>query len=376
MIEGRLLYPNGGDMEATLRWAPRSDYPTLQARPNEEGPYLYRPPEARDDGWPVGDAQAAGVAPAALEQAVDAIARGDAGLLKSFLVARGGTLILEEYFHGYGPQDLVPIRSCTKSISSLLVGLAIQEGLISGVDVPLLDFFPNQREQAGSGWDDLTLEHLLTMSLALDWAPPQTQDLHGTGPEAFRQILARNVEGVPGQDFEYVNMNVNLLAGVLKEATGEQAEALAERGLFQPLGITRWNWEDMKTNGFNLMDGSLRLRPRDMAKVGVMVGQGGTWRGQRILEESWVRASLEPRLPAGDRGEGYGYLWWTMPIPGPRGQTLQAVFANGWGSQFILLVPELDLVIVTTGGNMENGKHLAVGDVLIRDLIPGVAPGG
>ena len=372
LIDGKLLYVDGTLREAPLEWAPVSEFSTLFPRPQGEGQYAYGVPEARGDGFPVVDAADEGVDSRALEGTVNAILQGNAGFLKSVLVLRRGALLMEEYFHGYGPDDLFPILSCTKSVSSLLVGLAIQEGKISGVSAPLLDFFPQERSGAGQGWEDLTLRHLLTMSLALDWSPAEAQNLHGTGPEAFRQILGRNVRDRPGEDWEYVNMNVNLLAGVLHQATGEHAEAFAKRTLFEPLGIHEWNWAYGKTGGFNLMDGSLRLRPRDMAKIGVMVMNGGVWDGERILEEEWIRSSVTPVLAAGTEGEGYGYLWWTMEFPGTDGEPLQVVFANGWGSQFVLLFPELDLVVVTTGGNQENGKHLAIGEVLIRELLPGV----
>jgi CubicO group peptidase (beta-lactamase class C family) len=311
-----------------------------------------------------------------LERTVEAILQGDAGFLKSLLVVRGGALLLEEYFHGYGTDDLFPLHSSTKSVSSLLVGLAIQEGRISGVDVPLLDFFPEERGIAGTGWESLTLENLLTMSLALDWTPEEADSRHGTGPAAFREILARKVTGHPGHDWAYVNMNVNLLAGVLHKATGEQAEAFAARTLFEPLGIKSWDWSYGETEGFNLMDGSLRLRSRDMAKIGQMVLNGGEWQGHKVLNPEWIHASIRPHLAAGSaEGDGYGYLWWTMTPPGPDGQPVQVVFANGWGSQFIFLFPELDLMVVTTGGNQENGKHLAVGQVILQHLLPGVESG-
>jgi CubicO group peptidase (beta-lactamase class C family) len=375
-IEGALLYTDGSQREAVLQWAPRADYPTLFPRAGSQSSYSYSPPQADDDGMAVGAAADYGVDPAALETAVHSVIRGDAGILKSLLVLKGGTLILEEYFHEYGPNDLFPIQSCTKSVSSLLTGLAIQEGHIPDTDALLLDFFPEARSMAGEGWEALTLEHLLTMSLALDWSPEESQGLHGTGPAAFRQILERNVVGQPGEDWEYVNMNVNLLAGVLHAATGEFPEAFAERTLFGPLGIERWDWNYSKTEGFNLMDGSLRLRPRDMAKIGVMMAAGGKWAGSQVVEEDWVKRSLEAHLPTGAEGEEYGYLWWRMALPGPGGDLVRVVFANGWGSQFILIFPDLDMVVVTTGGNMENGRHLALGNVLVRDLLPGVTPSG
>ncbi len=375
-IEGRILYPGGGGMEAPLRWEPREESPTLWAAAPDAGAYVYRAPRDTGDGFPVAEAASAGIDPAALARTVEAIRAGEAGFLKSLLVARGGSLVLEEYFHGYGANDLSPIQSCTKSVSSLLVGVAIGEGRIAGVGAPLLDFFPSERAGAAAGWEELTLENLLTMSLALDWSPEEAENLHGAGPGAFRTILARRVAGRPGTDWAYVNMNANLLGGVLRQATGEHADVFARRALFEPLGITTWDWEWGKEEGYPLMDGSLRLTPRGMARLGAMVAGGGVWQGRRVVDEAWIRASLQPRLQAGEGQEGYGYLWWTMQVPGPGGAPLDLHFANGWGSQFILYFPALDLVVVTTGGNQENGKHLALGQVLLRDLLPGVAQGG
>jgi CubicO group peptidase (beta-lactamase class C family) len=169
-----------------------------------------------------------------------------------------------------------------------------------------------------------------------------------------------------------VSANVNLIAGILYAATGQHAEAFAEETLFRPLGIEAWNWDGLKTDGFNLMDGSLRLTPRDMAKIGQMVLDGGKWNGRQIVGEDWLDASTRPHLNTGDWAEGYGYLWWRMEAPVPGGKAVPVIFANGWGSQFIAIFPSLDLVVVTTGGNEYNGKHLAVAELLERHLLPGV----
>jgi CubicO group peptidase (beta-lactamase class C family) len=375
-ISGRLLYPDGSDMEVTLPWHPREDYPALFPLGPGFVSYTYHPPPDRGDGWKVGDAEEVGVDRHALEGMVSAVVSGEAGVLQSLLVARSGRLVLEEYFHGYGPGDLHPLASCTKSVSSLLVGLAIEEGAIRGVDAPVADFFPEEKGALGAGWEALTLEDLLTMSMALDWSPREAENLHGTGPEFFRRVLSRSVSGNPGQDWAYVSANVNLLAGVLFRATGRHAEAFAVEHLFRPLGIQTWNWEGMKTDGFYLMDGSLQLLPRDMGKIGQMVLDGGRWEGRRVVGGAWIDASTRHRLDAGEWGEGYGYLWWRMEAPGPGGEPVPAIFANGWGSQFIAVFPTLDLVVVTTGGNEYNGKHCSVADLLGRVLLPGVRGAG
>lgn len=373
IIEGRLLYPDGSHMEAPLRWAPRSDFPSLAPLPNGDEAYSYRPPESREGGWPVAHAEEMGVSVAAVEEMVKEISAGTAGVLHSLLVVRGGRLIVEEYFHGYGPGDLHQLASVTKSVSSLLVGLAIQEGAISSVQERLRRFFQLPDVEMGDGWESLTLEHLLTMSMALDWTAEEADNLHATGPEAFRSILSRDVTGTPGEDWQYASINVNLLAGVLRSATGEHAEEFAERVLFTPLGIEAWDWEGLKTGGFNLMDGSLRLLPRDMAKLGALILNEGRWQGRAFLDPEWVHISTSPHMVTGDDlASEYGYLWWRMSLDGPDRNPLPVVLANGWGSQFIAIVPSLDLVVVTTGGNDYNGKHMAVGQLLARHLFPEV----
>jgi len=374
-ISGHLLYPDGSEMEVRLPWRPRDAYPALLPLPSMGRPYFYAPPPDRGDGWTVASADDVDMDPQALEGLVNAVVRGEAGVPHSLLVARHGRLVLEEYFHGFGAEDLHRLASCTKSVSSLLVGLAIQHGTIEGAHARLADFFPEDRSVLGEGWESLTLEHLLTMSMALDWDQEGAENLHGTGPEFFRRVLTRRVSGTPGADWAYVSANVNLLAGVIHRATGMHADAFAEAKLFQPLGIRSWNWEYMKTGGFNLMDGSLQLLPRDMARIGQMVLDGGRWEGRQIVDEGWITATTTHHLDTGEWAAGYGYLWWLMTASVGEEHPVPAVLANGWGSQFIAVFPSLDMVVVTTGGNEFNGKHLAVAEALVQYLLTSLVPG-
>jgi len=376
-IRGHLVGPDGSRNPVELNSGSPDDYPFLTARVGAEGPYTYRIPTDIGDGWPVGDATSVGIQPAALEELVAAVDRGEFGVLHSLLVARHGRLVLEEYFHGYDQQDLHHLASVTKSVSSLLIGLAIQEGSMPGVDTKLLSFFPGAENTAAEGWEALTLEDLLTMSLALDWSPQEADNLHGTGPEFFHKVLSRSVVGMPGRDFQYVSANVNLIAGILHQTTGSHAEAFAERALFGPLGIRRWDWTGRKTEGYNLMDGSLRLVPRDMAKLGQMALGGGQWNGAQVVAQDWIHQATSTQIQATlgleeVGSEGYGYLWWTLEIPGPEGTPLPVFFANGWGSQFIIGFPTLDLLVVTTGGNEYNGKHMSVGEGILLYLLPAI----
>ncbi len=385
-LVGQLLYPDGGAADVELPFRPLERYPALRAWPmdwREQGldpgteRYTYREPPGEPDGWPVTLAEDVGIDPQALEALVDAVVGGDAGVLHSVLVARGGALVLEEYFHGYRPDDLHPLRSCTKSVSSLLVGLAIEAGSIPSEESLVADFFADlvPLEAFGRGWDGLTLKQLLTMTMALDWSRADADNLHGTGPDFFRRALSRSVSGSPGEDWDYVSANVDLLAGVLHQATGRHAEEFAKETLFEPLSIRTWDWGGMRTDGYNLMDGSLELRPRDMAKLGQVVVSGGAWGDTELFEGDWIERSTAWSVDTHERFEGYAYLWWKTLMTGAGGERFEVTVANGWGSQFIFVVPALELVVVTTGGNDYNGKHLAVVP-LVQDLVRSIAVSG
>lgn len=364
------IYVNGEKSgEMPLEWVDPATIAVLDAGEGRyrDAPYEYRVPEA--SGWPAGRAAEAGVDEACLTALVRGVHAGEAGVLHALLVARGGDLVLEEYFHGCRGNTQHAIASVTKSVASLLVGIALDRREIAALDVPLVRFFPESPYAAG--WEKATLEHLLTMSLGLDWNEQEVHGLHGTGPEFFKYVMSRGFAREPGTKWVYANADVNLLAGVIHEATGRQADQYAQEHLFGPLGITDWNWEYARTEGYPQMDGTLRLTARGLLAIGQMVLDGGQFGGRRVVSREWIEASTASQIETGEP-EGYGYLWWRFHLPGPDGDTVTALVANGWGSQFIAVFPELDLVVVTLGGNQDNGKHLAVGKLLSQHLLPAV----
>ena len=330
---------------------------------------MWTQPAEREDGWVTGAAADVGIDPIAVEQAVAAIQAGEAGNMHSLLLVRDGTLVVEEYFHGWGADDLHGLASCTKSVSSLLVGIAIDLGYLDGVDLPLLDFFPERATGAGAGWEGIRLEHLLTMSTGLDWTDQEADQFAPPGGDRLAEVLARNVEREPGTRWRYVSRDTHLLSGVILNATEMHADVFAAEFLFAPLAITTWNWETNKYGGHPSMSGTLEMLPRDMAKLGQLVLDEGSWKGQPVVSSEWIRESARIHIvpPLSD---GYGYLWWMFDEPAPGG----IVYATGIGSQFIAVVPDLDLVVVTTGGNEFNSKHQAILEVLRRTLMPGVNP--
>ncbi len=367
-IEAKMRLSNASAFDAHFRRSTPAEIPGFEALP--ELPYHLRPP-APGSGWEVAEPAAAGLDPGHLESTVRAVTRGDAGLLHSLVIVRGGRLVVEEYFHGFGREDLHEIQSGTKSVASLMVGIARDRGEIGDLDTPVLEWFPELAVAAGDGWETVTLEHLLTMTAGLDWDRREVLRPPGPGPAVFAEVIGRRVAHEPGSRWLYNGADVELLGGVLHRATGLHADELAARALFAPLGITAWDWELGKTEGYPSLAGTLELRPLDMAKIGQLVLDQGRWRGRQVISEEWIAESTGPRVASGDAAQMYGYLW--QRLDAPLGAARHPVLvASGWGSQFIHVVPALDVVIVTTGGNHLNGKTFAIGEVLLRELVPGV----
>lgn len=373
-VTGSLFYADGFSSAMELRWADPNEIVGLRARPGTAAgtiTYTYRAPENMSDGLVVGSIEDLGLPVPAVDSLVTAIIRGEAGVIHSLLVLRHDTLAVEEYFHGYGPDDLHGLASVTKSVSSLLVGAALDQGKIKSMDELVVSFFPETSAQRTEGWDQVTLRHLLTMSMGLDWSTEEAQTVHGTGPRFFDLVLTRRIAHEPGSRWNYVNADADLLSGILVHATGASPEEFARQSLFEPLGIARWDWSGMAEGPDRLMDGSLWLRPRDMAKIGMLVLNGGRWEGRQVVSEDWIHESTGVRIPTGEPIEAYGFLWWVGSLPSPTGLE-PVILANGWGSQFIALFPAKDIVLVTAGANEYNGKHFALASLVAQYLLGGM----
>jgi CubicO group peptidase (beta-lactamase class C family) len=295
-------------------------------------------------------------------------------LVHSVVVVRGGTLVFEEYFPGqkvslarytggggFDRDDTHNLASVTKSITSTLVGLALDQGFIDSIRTPVFDFFPDYQalvrddpRRAG-----MTLEHLLLMTAGLRWnddTVPYTEPNNDmvrmfNSDDAIGYALSTALFAAPGTEFEYCNANTNILGVAVERATGLRLDAFSDSALFTPLGITDFEWQVVSPEMF-LASGDLRLRPRDMAKIGQLFLDEGVWGGEQVVTSEWVQAatarivvSSEPHAWA----DGYGYGWWHFDLQGPDG-IVPAYAASGWGDQWIFVIPELDMVFVTTGG--------------------------
>ncbi len=370
---------NGGTRPMTFTHA--SDDPNLDTSSPDatERVYEERAPETIGDGWRTAAPASQGVDGAKIGEMMAAISSGELTLTHSVLIARRGTLVVEEYFHGFDRDTWHDTRSASKTLASALIGLAIDQGRIAGVDAAVLGFFPQYRQLAN--WDDrktrITIKHLLTMSSGLDAndgdpesvASENAYQSQTARPDWVEFVLDAPMIEEPGSRLLYGSGNPLLLGGVLEHVFEESVEWFAHDHLFGPLGIDHYKYFLTPTDLIYL-GGGTHFRPRDLAKFGQLYLDGGTWGGQRILSEAWVRESTAGYGRLENRsGVEYGYLWWRRDYEvGDR--TITSIEARGYGGQYVFVVPELELVAVITSGNYRNGRTRQPEEIMERFILP------
>ena len=271
------------------------------------------------------------------------IINGYYGRINSFLLIKHNQLICEEYFYGYGPNTLHQAESTTKSITSLLIGIAMDKGFITDVNEPVTTIL-----EAPDFDKRITLKHLLTMTSGLT---PNDEQLYLSN-DRISTIFSRELNSEPGTKFQYDGGNTELLGAIIKKKTGMFADVFAKKYLFEPLHITNYNWEIGKQNGYPCMAGSLEITPRELAKIGLMVLNNGKFNGRQIVSGEWIKASTSLKTHTHISGDDYAYQWWNLLLKSG-GEEYPCIWANGFGSQFIYIFPTLDVIIVTTGHNYE-----------------------
>ena len=261
--------------------------------------------------------------------------------IRSVVVVRRGRIAFEYYRSGQTPESLQSVESVTKSVLSMLVGIAQAQGRIPDLDRPIVELMP---ELAGVNSDPrartVTVRHLLTMTAGFQSSERRFFDPKELAPYAMSRKFAAN----PGEVFRYDNPGANLLAAVIGKAVAEEAGVFAQRHLFAPLGIDRAEWEsDML--GHSLGYRGLKLRTRDLAKLGQLMLQHGVWRGRQLIPETYVAAATDlQNRGASSAGLAYGYLWWVPPSNAPR----TTFIASGFGGQILFVHTPLDLVVAVT----------------------------
>jgi len=363
-------------------------------------PYTYEPPENINDGLEVGTLEEVNIDSELIEEAVNGINRGKYREVHSILVFKDGKLALEEYFEGHKYQWDAPdhhgelvtwnrsmshvLQSVTKSITSTCIGIAIDKGFIESVHQSIFDYLPEHQPLKTDGKDGITIEHLVTMTSGLEWdewsAPLSSRDNDiveiwfedaEQDKDPVTYALERPLVHEPGTSFTYSGGNMIVLGEIIKYATNMTIDEFSGQYLFEPLEIDSFDWWLLFESGVFETGGGLKTTPRDMIKIGVTFLNGGIWNGEQIISGQWVEKSATPYadnngidVPGTDkRNVGYSYTWWTKEYP-----ESDMFYAGGWGGQDIFVFPELNAVVVTTGGTYTSSTRTM--SLLERYIIP------
>lgn len=296
--------------------------------------------------------------------------------LKSLLISRNGVLLTEEYFTEMGADDLYQVRSVTKSVVSTLIGIAIEEGFITGVSQKLSDFLTPLGYSLDGDEANITIEHLLTMSSGYHWNEFSEEYEYNDWVLSSDQIeycINGKLENKPGEVFRYSNEASHLLSVILTEATGMSTHDFAFEYLFRPLGMSDqdFGWAAFGQGYFNGA-ADLVLKPKDMMKIGNLFLNNGKYNDNQIVPSNWVEESTQKQINsdyAVGYGPSYGYLWWVN-----NDMQYDFYFANGYGGQFIVVYPALELVVVATseyrGGIDDAGpRWYGVLSLIVNDVI-------
>lgn len=318
------------------------------------------------NAWPRAGLAEAGFAPDLGERLDAAVRDGRLENLHAVLVARSGRLVVERYWEGedeiwgrprgrvrFDAATLHDLRSVTKSVVGLLYGIALAEGAVPPPEAPLLEQFPAYPELAREVLRSrMRVEHALTMTLGTRWDeglsyadPRNSEHAMELAPDRYRYALDRPMVAAPGERWTYNGGATALLGALIAKGTGRSLDAYAAEALLEPLGITRAAWV-RGADGRPVAASGLRLRPRDLARIGQLVLDRGRRGDRQIVPAAWLERSFRRHADAGELA--YGYHWW---LEGGQDGPPRWIAALGNGGQRLFVSPGLDMVVVVMAGN-------------------------
>lgn len=358
--------------------------------------YKYSLPAKLSDGIPTGTLRSVKLDEAKLSAGINEVVKRTYGNIHSVLIFRHGKLVCEKYFPGpdennhkgeigivaHNRETLHDLRSVTKSVVGLAVLIAHSERKIKDLDQPVFDFFPEYAKYAEGDKKQITIRHLLTMTPGLVWNeelppldPKNTHFQMNNAPDPIEFVLSRRSIKKPGTAFEYNSGTTQVLAVIIKKTMGMNVEQLVKTHLLGPLGIKKYEFSKW-TGGEPDADSGLRLRSRDLAKIGLLLMNGGKWKGTQIIPAKLIADATKPWIKVSEDADGwktdYGYQTWLQSFP-TAGKAYSVIEFSGNGGQKVLIDKANDLIVVITAGNYDAKdlkKHSF--DILLDIVYPSI----
>jgi len=355
--------------------------------------YQYVKPADCADGLSTATLGDVGLRMDPFREMMDDIEDTDNHRIHSILVLKDNRLVFEAYFEGYAFSPSAPnndgvwmqygretdqyLASETKSVTSLLVGIAFKEGYLGDVDRKVSDYFPEYADVLTGEKADITIRHLLTMTCGLafdETTYPYGNPLNDVtqlflNGDPVRFILSKDLVAKPGTSFFYNSGASNLLGAIIEKATGMGLLDFANQFLFEPLGTEGGVWESFPSGGL-FASGGLHLRAREWLKIGTLMLNEGHWAGKPILGADWVQDSVQRACstPGDPHASGYGYQWWLGGVR-VNNHTWPCFYAAGWGDQYLFILPDFDMIMVINCGNFSWQPRISPFDLVQEYMV-------
>jgi CubicO group peptidase (beta-lactamase class C family) len=269
------------------------------------------------------------------------------GSVESIMIEREGEIIHQDFRGRMNPNRATNIKSASKSILSLLIGIAIEEGYIERIHEPIGSYFPEFFEaNPDSVKESITIRDLLTMRAGLESTSIRNYGRWVVSSNWVNFALSRDMVAEPGGRMVYSTGTSHLLSVILAKASGMSTRAFADRYLFEPMDMELGGW-DRDPQGYHMGGNNMAMRPADMLKIGRMMMNLGEYNGRQIVPAQWILESVEVYTRSNFNPYDFGYMWWRRPVNG-----YEMIFAWGHGGQYIMMLPEIDTVIVMTSNLM------------------------
>lgn len=323
--------------------------------------YTYTQPKTLDDGWQTNTLRSQNIDTTMIYNMFSQLKK-EKHKLHSVLVIKNNELVIEEYFDNHSVSVPHDLRSTTKSIRALLLGIAIDKGFIDDVNDPISKYLKNPvpTKNLDARKETITIKHLVTMSSGLecnDWDKKSKgqEDRVSKKKDWMQYTLNLPMVHEPGTVAAYCSMGAIMVAEIISRASGMPINEFADQYLFDPLGITNVQWGHTSNKSVISSGRRLYMTPRDMAKIGQLVLNKGKWNGEQLVSETWIEEATTPKTKI--TGIDYGYLWWNIPYK-IKEKVIVSKTATGNGGQYIMVFPELDMITVFTGGayNLQEDK--------------------
>ena len=342
---------------------------------NPVASYEYSPPPDVGDGWKPASLKSVGMEESYISMIARDVNDGVFSEVHAVLIVKDDRLVFEEYWPGHDFGPINPLyhgayvqfdrnrrhntHSATKSLTSALIGIAVQNGWIQSVGDSIFSYLPDHQSLKTDGRQKITIEHALIMASGLEWnewevaVTASENDLvqFNRSADPVRYLLSKSLATEPGTHFYYNGATVDLLGVIIANAGETSVPLFSRNALFGPLGITNYAWQTLSPSGMTCAHGDIYITPRDMAKFGYLFLNNGSWNGVQLISPEWVQQSTRNHISPGvSWADGYGYLWWIKTFRSGGGE-FNAFRADGWGGQQIIVLPAVNMVVVFTGAN-------------------------